>query len=155
MDINQIHVNSDSEVLCRIQGLNEMVRYEFWVFFFGGKEMVPFERYEKRDDLSLGFVFGGRKDMRREFFILFIVFFFRRNYILLICGLPEKHFFYLWLKIYVFPLEVSSVYLKLSTSVKTWVNLYFCYPFTSFSSQNIKNYKIKRKEDLKDRFCKN
>ena len=93
MDINQIHVNPDFEVLCRIQGLNEMVRYEFWVFFFGGKEMVPFERYEKRDDLSLGFVFGGRKDMRREFFILFIVFFLRGNYILSIQVVYLKNIF--------------------------------------------------------------
>ena len=73
-----------------------MVRYEFWVFFFGGKEMVPFERYEKRDDLSLGFVFGGRKDTRREFFILFIVFFFKgKLHFVHTSGLLEKYFSHL------------------------------------------------------------
>ena len=50
-------------------------------FCFRVKEMVAFERYEKRDDLSFGFCFWGKKRYeKRDFhlylscFVLFCVF---------------------------------------------------------------------------------
>ena len=39
--------------------------------------MVPFERYEKRDDLSFGFCFWGKERYEKRVFILFIVFFLK------------------------------------------------------------------------------
>ena len=96
MDINQIHVNPDSKVLCRIQGLNEMVRYEFWVVFFRGKEMVPFERYEKSDDLSFGFCFWGKERYeKRVFHFIYRVFFKGKLHFVHTSGLLEKYFSYL------------------------------------------------------------
>ena len=46
-------------------------------FFFRGKEMVPFERYEKRDDLSFGFCFWGKERYeKRVFHFIYRVLFF-------------------------------------------------------------------------------
>ena len=60
--------------------------------------MVPFERYEKRDDLSFGFCFWGKEryEKRVFHFIYCVLFcFFKGNYTLSTCGLTEKHFIYL------------------------------------------------------------
>ena len=82
------------------------------------------------------------------------------NHILPTYDLFEKHFAYLWFKNWYFThLRYALFVSRYPPLLKTWVNLYFCYPFMFLSFQNIKKkilkLKIKKKEDLKYRFCKN
>ena len=68
--------------------------FGFFFFFFRGKEMVPFERYEKRDDLSFGFCFWGKERYeKRVFHFIYRVFFLMGNYILSIQVVYLKNIF--------------------------------------------------------------